>query len=85
MSSAGQQRTELADSGKTTAFPGLLKGSLDLGATYQPSQVLAVDFAFTHVFVEDTGVTIERAFFDGTPLALSAHIDADVASTVNTI
>jgi hypothetical protein len=44
-----------------------------------------VDFAYTHVLVDDTAVDVVRTFFDGTPLASSVRTRAAVDSTVDTL
>ncbi|MFB3081983.1 MAG: CHASE2 domain-containing protein [Gammaproteobacteria bacterium] len=55
MSSVGQQRTELADSGKTAAFPGLLKG-LALGAGTGIVGLLISALPFGQTLEENVGL-----------------------------
>lgn len=78
-------RTPTTDGSRDTTFADDDRFWLGIGATYQPSKAIAIDVAFTHVFVDDTQVVLDRDFFTGSPLASSVAVDANVESTVNTI
>jgi len=78
-------RTPTIDQFRDTTFADDNRLWLAVGATYKISDSLTADFAFTHMFVQDTSVDIERSFFDGTPLVTTTRTRADIESFVDTI
>ena len=78
-------RTPTNDRFRDTTFADDDRLWLAIGASYKISDRLTADFGFSHLFVEDTSVDIERSFFDGTPLATTTRIRADVESYVDNV
>jgi long-chain fatty acid transport protein len=78
-------RTPTTDGNRDTTFADDDRLWLAVGGTYERSASFAIDFAFVHVFVDDTEVDVVRTFFDGTPLASSVRTRAAVESVVNTV
>jgi long-chain fatty acid transport protein len=78
-------RSPTNDAFRDTTFADDDRLWLAVGATYKISNSLTADFAFTHVFVEETSIDVERTFFAGTPLATTTRVVADVDSFVDTV
>ncbi len=73
------------DGFRDTTVPDSDRLWIGLGASYQQSDTVSLDFAFNHVFFRDTTIGLTRSFFDGTPLTTSVTINSDVSTVVNTL
>jgi long-chain fatty acid transport protein len=78
-------RSPTVDGFRDTTFADDDRLWLAFGGSYAVSSRWTVDFAYTHVLVDDTAVDVVRTFFDGTPLASSVRTRAAVDSTVDTL
>jgi long-chain fatty acid transport protein len=79
-------RSPTVDGFRDTTFADDDRFWIGLGATYRASPAWTIDFAFNHVFVDDSEIDLERNFYAGTPLPpTSARVRADVSSVVNTV
>lgn len=78
-------RTPTNDRFRDTTFADDDRVWFAVGASYKISDSLTADFAFSHLFVKDTSVDIERSFFDGTPFATTTRTKADIESYVDNI
>ncbi len=77
--------TPTVDGFRDTTVPDSDRLWIGLGASYQQSDTVSLDFAFNHVFFRDTTIGLTRSFFDGTPLTTSVTINSDVSTVVNTL
>jgi long-chain fatty acid transport protein len=78
-------RTPTVDAFRDTTFVDANRYWIAAGASYQVFGWLTVDVGVTHVFEDDTAVDVEREFFEGTPLASTVNVRADVRSSVTTV
>jgi long-chain fatty acid transport protein len=78
-------RTPTEDQFRSTSFADANRYWLAGGATYKLSEAISIDFAFVHVIENATQVDVTRTFFDGSALASSANIRANVHSSVTTV
>jgi long-chain fatty acid transport protein len=78
-------RTPTEDQFRDTAFADANRYWLAGGATYKLSEAISIDFAFTHVIENATQVDVTRTFFDGSALASSVNVRANVHSSVTTV
>ena len=77
--------TPTVDAFRDTTVPDSDRVWLGFGASWHAGRKASLDFAFNHVFFEDTKIALTRTFFDGTPLASTVNINSDVRTVVNTI
>lgn len=77
-------RTPTVDGFRDTTVPDSNRIWLGLGTTYRAKH-WSFDFAFNHVFFEDTRIALTRSFFDNTPLATTVRINSDVRTVTNTL
>jgi long-chain fatty acid transport protein len=78
-------RTPTVDQFRNTSFADANRYWLAGGATYKLSEAASIDFAFVHVIENATHVDITRTSFDGSALASSVNIRANVHSSVTTV
>lgn len=77
--------TPTVDAFRDTTVPDSDRVWLGFGASWRAGRKVSLDFAFNHVFFEDTNIALTRTFFDGTPVASAVKINSDVRTVVNTI
>jgi long-chain fatty acid transport protein len=78
-------RTPTVDQFRSTSFADANRYWLAGGATYKLSEAASIDFAFVHVIENGTRVDVTRTSFDGSALASSVNVRANVHSSVTTV
>lgn len=69
-------QTPTEDGFRNTRVPDGDRYWVAIGASYELSQTLGFDFAYSHRFFETTGIDRTRTFYEGTPLESAVAMDA---------
>jgi long-chain fatty acid transport protein len=80
----GYETSPITDRERTPRIPDADRTWVSLGATWQMNPRLSVDFAYTHVFVDDAHINITAAsgnpWFSGVPYVGTAESSLDIFS-----
>ena len=79
------ETTPTVNSFRDTIVPDSDRVWLGLGATWHWAPNWNLDIAFNHVFFAMTTIDLTRVIYPGTPLQSTAHINASVATSVDTL